>query len=262
VERAYAPEFNGTRRLVQVTEGETQTLPDGVVKAVRTTSTPDEYGTLQLARKDVEVKNQISPNVQEGTTSVFTPEDRTLKESVRIERRETRHGHTIEFQETSLVPDLSGGWQTREVRQGLVKDDSAQRYKEQTVLRPDSYGKMSVEQRTTTKETTTPGGEMQAIKETYSVDLTGFTRDGKLHLIERVATIVRHDQDGQSTQVTVENADSDSPGGMRLTGQTLDVVVRGSDGIAHETRTLKTPDGSGNLRVAGVDVGTSNKAEQ
>jgi len=263
VERSYAWDSVGQRRqLVQVIEGQTRTLADGVVKTVRTTSNPyAEYGNLQAAQQEVEVKKQISADVQETTTSFFALQMGRLSELRRTEERDTRRGHSIEFQKTDLVRDGNGGWQTREVRQGVAKEDGS---KEENVLCPDSEGKMSVVQRTTSKQSTAAGGGTQVITETYSLDRPGWSRDGKMHLVERVTTISRLGQDGQqSTQATVENPNPGSPtDGLQVTGQSLDVVVRGADGIAHEARTVRGDDGSGNMRVVRVDKGTSNKPKQ
>jgi hypothetical protein len=262
-ERSYAWDSDGQRRqLVQVIEGQTRTLADGVVKTVRTTSnTYAEYGNLQAVQQEVEVKKQISADVQETTTSVFALQNGGVSELSRTEERDTRRGHSIEFQKTNLVRDGNGGWQTREVRQGVAKEDGS---KEENVLWPDSEGKMSVVQRTTSKQSMAAGGGTQVITETYSLDRTGWARDGKMHLVERVTTISRLGQDGQqSTQATFENPNPGSAtDGLRVTSQSLDVVVRGADGIAHEVRTLREIDGSGNMRVVRVDKGTSNKPKQ
>jgi len=143
----------------------------------------------------------------------------------------------------------------------VAKEDGS---KEENVLCPDSEGKMSVVQRTTTKQAQAAGGGTQVITETYSLDRPGWSRDGKMHLVERVTTISRLGHDGQQyTQATVENPNPGSPtDGLQVTGQSLDVVVRGADGIAHEARSVRGIDGSGNMRVVRVDKGTSNKPKQ
>jgi hypothetical protein len=266
VERSYVRDPDGRRQLTQVTEGESRTLADGEVRKVRTTSNPDVNGRLQVVQKEIEDKKQTSPNVQDTRTSEFTSDvNGGLKESVRTERRETRSDdHTVRFQETNLMRDGNGNWQTLEVRQGVVKDDGKQRSKEENVLRPDSDGKLLVVQRTMSKEIASASGETQSTTETYSVDLPGATRDRNLHSVERVTTVRRVGQDGQrSTQTHVENPNPGSlTQGMRVTSQVDEFVTRGADGISHETRTLQTIDGSGSLGVVWVDMGISDKPVQ
>jgi hypothetical protein len=156
VERSYERDSDGRRQLVQVSERQSRSLADGTVSTVGTTSHSDLNGKLQ---QEVEVKKQLSPDVLQTTTSFLIPEDGELKESARIEQRETRCDQEIEFRETHLVRDGNGGWQTSEARQGLTKEAGAQGYKEENLLWPDSNGKMSVVQRTTRKETREASGE-------------------------------------------------------------------------------------------------------
>jgi len=239
VERSYARAPDGRRQLIQ---GQSRTLADGAVRTVRSTSNPDVNGRLQLVQKEIEDKKQIGPNLQETRTSVLTQDvNGGLRESMRTERRETQSDHTVEFQETNVMPDGNGNWETREVRQGVVKEEGERRSQEENVLRPDSDGKLAIVQRTIRKEIAGAGGERQATTETYSIDLPGATRDGSLHPVERVITVSRASQDGQqSTHTLVEKPNPGAPTqGMRVTSQALEVVVRGSDGVAHETRSLE-----------------------
>jgi hypothetical protein len=233
------------------------------VKTVRTTSNADVNGALQAVQQDVEIRKQISPDVKETTTSVSILESEGLTECVRTEQRETRRGHSIEFQKTNLARDVNGRWQTREVRQGVTKEDGTQRSEEENVLRPDSDGKMSVVRRTTKRETNVAGGEKQTITEAYSVDLPGMVRDGKLHLVERVTAVARIGQNGRLfIQVKIEDPNPGSPtNGLRVTTQSVEVIVRGTDGIAHENRSVKGIDLNGNLSAVRLDIGTSDKPE-
>jgi hypothetical protein len=264
VERSYARDQDNGRQLVQVADAQILALAEGAVKTVRTTSKADGNGRLQAVEREVEMSKQISPDVKRTTTSIFTLASEGWREIVRTEQRETRIGNSVEFQNTTLVPDFNGGWKTSEVRQRVAKEDGTQPAEEENVLRPEFDGKVSVAERTTKRETILASGEKQAITETYSVDLPGEARDGKLHLVERVTAVGRMGQDGQqSMQVTIENPNPGSPRDeMRVAGETLDVVVRGGDGKAHETRSAKEIDANGNLTVVRVDIGTSDKPEQ
>ncbi|HTS57973.1 MAG TPA: hypothetical protein VMH03_10510 [Terriglobales bacterium] len=263
VERSYASDPNGGRQLIQVTEGQSQTLGQGAIRTVRTTSSPDANGRLQVVQKEIEDTKQSSPNVQETKTSLFTADGNGgLSESVRTDRQETRSSdHTIQFQESKLVRDTNSNWQTSEVRQGVVKDDDQRRTKEQSVWQPDFNGKLAIVQRTVSTEIGTAEGKGQTTSETYSIDLAGTTRDGSLHPVERVTTLHQAGQDGQGSTLTrVEKPDPGSPTeGMRVTSQALEVVVRDSAGTARETRSVRAIDGSGDMSVVWVDMGSSDK---
>lgn len=264
VERSYARDVNGGRQLVQMTEGQSQTLADGCVKAVRTTSDPDVNGTFQPVQKEVEITKQISHDVKQTTTSDFVLDAGELTESFRTEQRQVRRGHTVESRKTNLVRDINARWQTREVRQGISTEDGTQRFEEENILRPDSSGKMELVQRTTKKETTLADGDKQTITEIYSIDLPGVARDEKLHLVDRLTAVVKLGQNGQlSMQVKVENPNPGSPAdGMRVTTQSVDVIAHRTDGIAHETNSVNGIDLNGNMGVVRVDIGTSGDPEQ
>jgi hypothetical protein len=265
MERSYVRDSDGHRQLIQVTERESRTLADGEVKSVRTTSNPDANGILQVVQKEIEDKKQVSPGVQDTKTSLFTANiDGGLKESVRTERRDTQNDHTVEFKETNLIQDSNGNWQTREVKQGVVREDGKQSSREESVLRPDADGNLSVVQHAVSTETTGSGGETRATTETDSLDLPGVPRDGSLHPVERVTTVHRASQDGkQSTETQIERPNPGSPGdGMRVTSQSIDVVIRGANGISHQTRTLNALDANGDLSVVSVDFGRSDKPVQ
>ena len=265
VERSYARGSDGQRQLMQVTEAEARTSSGGDVKTVRTTSNPDVNGNLQVVQKLIEEKKQTSPQVQEIRTSRFAPDsDGALRESERTDERQTRTGNTVEFQKTDRIPDLNGNWQTREERKGTIKEDGAQRLKEESIQQPDSDGKMGIVQRTVEKQSADVGGQTKATTETYSVDLPGVPRDGSLHPVERVTTVHTAEPNGkQSTQVRVERPNPGSPNsGMQVTSQVLDVSTSDSNGVSRQTRTIQAAGADGNLGVVWVDMGVSDNPNQ
>jgi hypothetical protein len=269
VERSYATDPQGQRKLMQVTEEESRTISAGgaagvgrEVKTVRDTSNPDANGGLQLVHKEIEDSKQLSPDLKETKVSILTPDiNGGLSESIRTEARETRTGeHTTQFQKTTSMPDGEGHWQPQEVKKGVITQNGKQQTKEETVLRPDSEGKLEVIQRTVSKEAAGADGETRATTDTYSIDLPGAARDGDLHPVERVTTSHRAGQSGQSTQTQVEQPNPGSPtAGMRVTGETIDIVRPGSDGTTRESRTIESLGGDGSLGVVWVDMGSSNK---
>jgi hypothetical protein len=270
VERSYATDPQGQRKLMQVTEEESRTISAGTgsgasgreVRTVRSTSNPDANGGLQLVHKEIEDSKQISLDVKETKVSILTPDiNGGLSESIRTEAREARTGeHTTQFQKTTSMPDGEGHWQPSEVKKGVITENGKQQTKEETVLRPDSEGKLEVIQRTVSKEAAGADGETRAATDTYSIDLPGAARDGDLHPVERVTTIHRTGQSGQSTRTQIEQPNPGSPtDGMQVTGETIDIVRPGTDGKTRESRTIESLNGNGDLGVVWVDMGTSNK---
>ena len=71
--RTFGRNTDGAKTLVQVTEEEARTMPDGGSNAVRTTSNPDANGNLQLVQREIEETKKISKNVEETKTTVMLP---------------------------------------------------------------------------------------------------------------------------------------------------------------------------------------------
>ncbi len=264
VERAFARDSEGRKTLVQVTEEEKRTLPGGEVKVVRTTSNPDANGGLQVVQREVQDTRQISGNVQETKATVFTlSTNGGLAASMQTTERNTKSSdHTVEFRKSTLLPDLNGGWQVGEIREGTVKDEGKDHIKEERVLRPGADGNLSVVERTVSKESEDAAGEKRGTVETYSSNLPGTPVDGSLRLNQRVTTVQRKDEDGgQSTVKQVEQRNPGQPNDSpRVTEQAIDIVQPGLNGTTRQTQTLRSLDSTGGLGVVSVDTRKQDNA--
>jgi hypothetical protein len=154
------------------------------------------------------------------------------------------------------LPDLNGGWQVGEVREGTVKEDGKDRTKDERVLRPGADGNLTVVERTVSKETENAAGEKKSAVETYSNNLPGSPVEDNLRLNQRVITVSRKGEDGkQSTETQVEQRNPGQPSDRpRLTEQTIDIVQPGLDGTTRQTQTLRSLNSSGGLGVVSVDT--------
>jgi hypothetical protein len=258
IERAYGGDSDGRKTLVQVTEEEKRILPGGAVKVVHTTSNPDANGGLVVVQREIQDTRQISPTVQETKSTFFTASTNGgLAASMQTTERDTKTGeHNVEFRKSTLLPDLNGGWQVGEVREGTVKEDGKDRTKDEHVLRPGADGNLTVVERKVTKESENAAGEKRSAVETYSNNLPGSPVDDSLHLNRRVTTVSRKSEDGrQSTETQVEQRNPGQPSDRpRLTEQTIDIVRPGLDGTTRQTQTLRSLDSNGGLGVVSVDT--------
>jgi hypothetical protein len=234
------------------------------VKVVRTTSNPNANGDLQVVQHEVQDTKQINPNVQETKSTVFTASTNGgLAASMQTTERDTKTGdHTVEFRKSTLLPDLNGGWQTGEVREGTIKSDGKDRTKEERVLRLGADGNLTVVERTVSKESENAAGEKHGTVETYSNNLPGTPVDGSLHLNQRVTTLHRKGEDGtQSTTKQVEQRNPAQPSdSLQVTREAIDIVRPGLDGTTRQTQTLRSLDSSGGLGVVSVDTRKQDNA--
>jgi hypothetical protein len=262
IERAYGRDSDGRKTLVQVNEEEKRTLPGGVTKTVRTTSNPDANGSLQVVQREIQDTRQINPNVEETKSTFFTASGNGgLAASMQTTERDTKTGeHNVDFRKSTLLPDLNGGWQVGEVREGTVKEDGKDRTKDERVLRPGADGNLTVVERTVSKETENAAGEKKSAVETYSNNLPGSPVDDSLRLNQRVTTVSRKSGDGkQSSETQVEQRNPGQPSDRpQLTEQTIDIVRPGLDGTTRQTQTLRSLNSSGGLGVVSVDTRTQN----
>jgi hypothetical protein len=262
IERAYGRDSDGRKTLVQVNEEEKRTLPGGGTKTVRTTSNPDANGSLQVVQREIQDTRQINPNVEETKSTFFTASGNGgLAASMQTTERDTKTGeHNVEFRKSTLLPDLNGGWQVGEVREGTVKEDGKDRTKDERVLRPGADGNLTVVERTVSKETENAAGEKKSAVETYSNNLPGSPVDDSLRLNQRVTTVSRKSEDGkQSSETQVEQRNPGQPSDRpQLTEQTIDIVRPGLDGTTRQTQTLRSLNSSGGLGVVSVDTRTQD----
>lgn len=261
IRRTFGRGASGERTLIQMTEEEQKTAGNGEVKAVRTTSTPDLNGGLQVVQREVANTRKTGPDAQETKTTVYLRGANGLSPATEtVERQKRTSDHTVEFQKSTLLPDGAGNFQPYETREGTIKQDGKNQTTEERVSRRDAEGNMSAVSHTVSRESEAASGEKRSTVETYSADVPGSAPDGRLHLSRRETTVRQTGTDsGQTTQQQVEQPNPGDPdAGLRVTVQTTD-SARPAAGGTQQTRTIRSLDGSGNLGVVWVDMGKSSK---
>jgi hypothetical protein len=258
VTRTYDQDTNGVKTLRLVTEEETHSRPDGSSNVVRSTSNADANGGLQLVQREIEDTNKIGENVEETQKTVLRPSvNGGLTPAKKVQERRTRDGNdTVNTETTTLVPNGAGNWQVREVRQTTEqggKDSS----KEEKLSRSDAEGNMGEVSHTVTKRTESSPGDSRTTVETYSVDVPGVTRDGRLHLVERATTVQQVSPSGQTTEKYVETPRPGDPtAGLQVTVEGMGTVRPDASG-AVGTETVQMRDANDNLVTVSVDISKS-----
>jgi hypothetical protein len=259
--RTFGRDFDGAKKLVQVTQEEKHTLPGGDSKVVRATSNPDVNGNLQLVQRQIEQTKRISKDVEETKTTVMLPSvNGGLAPAMKVQERRNRGANdAVESQRTTLLPDGAGNWQVSEIRQATTRQEGENRSTEERVSRPDSEGKLGEVSRTVSKESESASGERRNTVETFSLDVPGSARDGSLHLVERSTNAQHITSTGQqTTEQQVEQPNPGDPGaGLRITILTSDSVRPGPSG-AQAKRTIQVRDANGSFGVVSVDTTKSD----
>jgi len=253
----YGRDADGAKTLVQVTEEERHTFPEGGSSTVRTTSDPDADGRLQVVQREIEETKKVSKDVEETKTTVMLPGGNgDLAPALKTqERREQGANNTIESQKTTLLPDGNGNWQVGETKRTTIRQEGKDRNIDESMSRSDLDGKLGEISRTITREANGAPGEKSKTVETYSVDLPGTPRDGSLHAVQLTTTTERTNSTGrQTTEQQVERPDpGNQDSGLRVTTVTIGTVGSGASD-AHGTRTIQARDANDNLGVVSVDT--------
>jgi len=266
IERSYGRTPDGQRNLTQETREEWRSLPGGEKKVTRTTSNPDGNGGLQVVQRALVDSKQVSPGVRETKTTLFSADGSGgLAATVEIHERESqRDANTVEFSKSTSLSDGVGHWTLNEVREGVSrKDEGGGITKEESVSRPDAEGKMTVMERTVSKQSATGGGERSETTETYSNNVPGQAGSEGLRLVRRESTVQRTGTTGaRSTTRRVEQKNPGDPSaGLQLTQEAIDIVRPGANGTAAQTSTIRTSDSNGRLNTVWIDMGhTDNPA--
>ncbi len=261
ITRTFTGNASGGKKLVQVTEEETQSLPDGSSKSVRTISRTDQNGNLQPIQRELAETRKVSADLEETKTTVLQPSiNGGFAAAAQIEEHRKYAGDNTEYYQTTRTLDGGGNWQVGQMRQGTIKEDGKNRTTDERIFLPDYEGNLSEVSRTVKSESATNSGEKQDTVESYSIDVPGTTRDGSLHIVQRETTKQSASSDGRQTSVQqVERPNPGDPGaGLRVIAISTENGRTAPSGT-ERARTVQLRDANGNFNVVSVDFSKSDQ---
>src|SRR5579871_293055 len=121
--RHYVTNSDGEKIINSVTVEEKHELSDGGEHVVRTVSSPDANGGMQVTQREIQETDQTSPDVRTTNATVFLPgADGALAPSTRTHEveKQVQPGVT-EYTKSVSLQDGNGNWQINEVRQGTIE---------------------------------------------------------------------------------------------------------------------------------------------
>jgi hypothetical protein len=260
--RTFGRDGNGARSLIQVTEEEKQSLPDGGSNVQRMTFNPDVNGKLKAVQREVLEQKKINKDVQEADATVMLPNiNGGLVPAYKTHEVSTQgEDGTTRVQKTTLLADGAGKWELSETQQATSIEEGTNRTTDERVCRRDAEGRLAEVSRTVTDETNSKSGEKRTTAETYSIDLPGSTRDGNLHLIQRQSSSSQTNASGQQiTQETIEQLDPGNPEvGLRVSILVNNKMMNGPSG-EQSAVTIQARDSNGRFDVVTVDMTNSDR---
>jgi hypothetical protein len=260
--QTFARDVNKAKALVQITEEEERTLPTGESTTIRITSNPDGNGKLQVSERETVQSKRIAEHVEEIQTTVeLLSINGGLAPAVKTrEIRKRNADDAIQSEKATLLLDGGGKWQVNESRQTTSRREGDSRITEERISRLDAEGKLSEISRVVTKEPENSAGEKRNTVETYSIDVPGTTRDGNLHLVERVSTSSQSNASGtRTTEQRVEQLNAGDPAaGLRVSVLVNDRMVPGPSG-EQSTVTIRARDLNGGFSIVSADTTKSDR---
>ncbi len=255
--RTFARDVNGRKALVQVTEEDKQILPGEDSKIVRLTYNPDVNARLQLVQREIVETKKIGNDLEETNTTVMlaSPNGGLAPAFKTHELSKRAANGALETEKTTWIPDVNGKWQLSEIRQNIPTQEAKDHQIEERVFRPDAEGKLGQISRVVSQESESTSGEKRSVVETYSIDVPGTTRDGRLHLVERkTSTGSSRSTSEQATEQRVEQINPGDPdAGLRVTVLVDGKVVPGPSG-EQSTVTIRARDSNENFGIVSVDT--------
>jgi len=255
--RTFAPDVNGRKALVGVTEEEKDTLPGGASNIVRVTYNPDVNKRLQPVQREIVDTKRIGKDLEETNTTVMLPSvNGGLAPAFKTrELRKQAANDIVESEKTTLLLDVNGNWQVNEVRQATTRQEGTNLTTEEHVSRLDSEGKLGEVSHVVSQNSESTSGEKRSVVETYSIDVPGTTRDGSLHLVERKTSTESSSSTGErATEQKVEQTNPGDPGsGLRVSVLVDGRTVPGPSG-EQSTVTIRARDSNGKFGIVSVDT--------
>lgn len=260
--RTFARDVNGRKALVQVTEEERHASPEGNSSVLRITSNPDVNGRLKPAQRELVETKKIGEDLEETNTTVMLPSlEGGLAPAFKTQETRRRVANdTVESEKSIWMPDFNRKWQLSETRQATTRQEGTNRTTEERVSRLDSEGKLGEISHVVTRESESTPGEKCSVLETYSIDVPGTARDGRLHLIERQTNTESSSSTGErTTEQKVEQINPGDPtSGLRVSVLVDGRMVPGPSG-EQSTVTIRARDVNGKFGVVSVDTTNADR---
>lgn len=256
ITRTYNPGQDRSEHLTQITEVETRNSV-GVSHSEKTISSVDYYGKPQLKEREVTVTTKNGDSQTRQTTVYLPGISGQFAPSMQVnEQQRTGPEGTVAIKTQTLLPDLSGRWQTYEIRDRVIERDDRGRTIDDRVSRRDYDGNVSPVSEVITTERNA-GNQFSSTSQTYSVDIPGQARDRDLHPLQSVTSIRTSEPGRVTTEQAIVRPD---PGEKDLstTFKTTDVLVHTSSGTEQRiVVTAQYPDGYPS--VVSLETRTSDK---
>ena len=248
--RHFGHDGNGRRFLVGVTEEQRSVAPGGRETLVRTESSTDLNGRLQLVEREVQETTWEAENARRTTRELFQHTPNGLQKVRRSEESERRNGDVTSQQVTVLAPDGEGRFVPVSRKESTTTETAADQVKDERSFGDLGDGPLRLVQREVSRESRDTEGS-RTVVETQSAFSSGIALEpGRLIPVQTLSTSSQTAADGRSS--LERQVVSLSKTGY---GSVVTLSVKGSAGSGNSgssRQTLRVADGNGGFAVVQV----------
>jgi len=246
----FGTDSDGRRKLIQTTQADQGTSPDGGSRILENTWTADLNGRLELYQRQLQEIKPAGPNVKQTDITIYRPGiNEDLRETERVQESERQVSSDVVQNESShFVRDSNGRWQAIETRNREVRTAGAtERTEEETIQRLDANGALTPAERRVTRRSTA-NGQDQLTTETYFQNIGAGVSDA-LGLNQRLrVTTVGTADGGQQTIRELEARNPAAPNEpLRVVERTVETVRATGPDRWEIQRQIFALDGNGRL---------------
>ncbi len=253
--RRFGLDGNGRRSLVGVTEEQRSVAPGGRETLVRTESSTDLNGRLQLVEREVEETTWEGENARRTTSELFQQTPNGVQKVRRSEASEHRKGDVTRREVTVLAPDGEGRFVPVSRKESTTTETAAGQVKDERSFGDLGAGPLRFIQREVSRESRDGAGS-RTVVETQSAFSSGVVLEpGRLIPVQTVSTSSQTAADGRSS--LERQVVSLSKTGY---GSVVTLSVKGTPGSGNSQgtrQTLRVADGNGGFAVVQV-TGSQN----
>ncbi len=249
VTRIYHDDGYGSRRLLTVTEESRTVKENGHEEAVKTISSPDANGRLQVQAKETQRVVSKGDNEFEVQTVVSQLGPRRRLEPVRqlVQTERRRPDGTLELDRISYVLDGNRRWEAVERRTAVTRSVGEESRTEEEVYRSDFHRRLSLSEQITSRERQDEDGTIRR-----TIEIRSLNTQGRLQLAERVNTVRSTTSDGLLEIVQDLEIRNQGSGKMQLFQRIVSSSSPKSEAGGSTEIRVETTDANGRLTVSGT----------
>jgi hypothetical protein len=246
--RVFSTSVNGERRMTETIVEEIKKMPEGSVRAVRTTSRRNANGSFSPVQKEIQEMTKAGTDVYRITkTLLLQGTNNSLIEKQQIRQIERLRGDkSVEIDRTRYEQGLNGGWSAAERRVSQNRLDGDRTRTEEQVYRYEVNNRPDLILQLRINEWKDAAGRRHLQSESFAPNSEGKLQlDGRITIVQ---TPLRNDQQ-ETTEILEQPSPATPNEGLKMVRKIVEnLEVHNANETERQLEVLE-PDLNGGLRT-------------